>query len=129
MKIKGIKETCLYIEEIDRTEKFYHQLLGLPVYNKIDGKLIFFRAGESMLLCFVNGTTTSQSKLPPHAASGSIHFAFEVAKEEYQNWKNYLESKSIEIEHEQEWKNGLKSFYFRDPDGHLAEILMEGVWD
>ncbi|MBA3901238.1 MAG: VOC family protein [Bacteroidetes bacterium] len=101
----------------------------MPIYNKIDGKLIFFRAGESMLLCFVNGTTDGQSKLPPHFAKGQIHFAFEVASREYDNWKKYLNTKGIKIEHEQDWKNNLKSFYFRDPDGHLVEILMEGVWD
>jgi catechol 2,3-dioxygenase-like lactoylglutathione lyase family enzyme len=129
MHIKGIKETCLYINDIEQTAYFYHRILGLEIYNKIDGKLIFFRAGESMLLCFLNGTTENQSKLPPHYAKGNIHFAFEVHNSEYENWKNYLKNSGIKIEFEQQWKNELMSFYFRDPDMNLVEILMEGVWD
>jgi catechol 2,3-dioxygenase-like lactoylglutathione lyase family enzyme len=127
MKIQRIKETCLYIDDIERTANFYHLMLGLPIYNKIEKKLIFFRAGESMLLCFVNGTTEGQSNLPAHYANGKIHFAFEVANAEYHSWKEKIRN-LMEIEHEQDWKNNLQSFYFRDPDGHLVEILMEGVW-
>jgi catechol 2,3-dioxygenase-like lactoylglutathione lyase family enzyme len=129
MKIKGIKETCLYIEDVDKTEAFYGGILGLELYVKKPGKLIFFRAGEQMLLCFVKGSTIGQSKLPPHYAQGSLHFAFEVSNEDYNLWKEKLLSHDIAIEHEQKWKNNLESFYFRDPDGHLAEILQEGVWD
>jgi hypothetical protein len=37
--------------------------------------------------------------------------------------------KNIRITHEQEWKDGLKSFYFEDPFGHVLEIVPDGIWE
>ena len=31
--------------------------------------------------------------------------------------------------HKATWKDGLKSFYFRDPDRHVVEIVTKGIWD
>jgi catechol 2,3-dioxygenase-like lactoylglutathione lyase family enzyme len=129
MKISSIKETCLYIQSIEKTERFYHGLLGLPVKSKKEENHIFFIAGNSMLLCFIKEVSADQANLPPHYAKGSIHFAFEVMKEDYDAWKEKISGAGIAIEHEEEWRDGLKSFYFRDPDGHLAEILQPGIWD
>ncbi|MDQ3193310.1 MAG: VOC family protein [Bacteroidota bacterium] len=129
MKINQIKETCLYIENLEKTESFYNEIIGLKTHSKAEGKHVFFRAGESMLLCFLKGVTNKQSNLPPHFANGQIHYAFEVDVNEYENCKKKVLSFGIKIEHEQEWKNNLKSFYFRDPDMHLIEILQMGIWD
>ena len=129
MEINRIKETCLYISDLEKSIQFYHGIMGLKIYSKIRGSHVFFKAGESMLLCFLKGVTENQSKLPPHFAIGQIHFAFEVPAKDYDNWKNVLKKKGIPIEHEQDWKNNLKSFYFRDPDEHLVEILQAGIWD
>jgi hypothetical protein len=38
-------------------------------------------------------------------------------------------NKGIDIEHEQEWPGNFKSFYFRDPDKHLLEVVQTGMWD
>jgi len=67
--------------------------------------------------------------VPPHGASGQIHFAFEVRSEEYDHVKSEIIKNDIPIEHEQEWKKGVFSFYFRDPDDNLVEIAQEGIWD
>ncbi|HET6244454.1 MAG: VOC family protein [Bacteroidetes bacterium] len=128
MKINRIKETCLYVKNLESTEKFYTQIIGLVTYSKVVGKHIFFKAGDSMLLCFLKGVTKEQSNLPSHYAEGKIHYAFEVDVDEYENCRNKIKLSHIKIEHEQSWKNNLKSFYFRDPDLHLVEILQAGIW-
>jgi len=35
----------------------------------------------------------------------------------------------IEIEQEVDWNIGMLSFYFRDPDNHLVEIVQAGFWE
>jgi hypothetical protein len=35
----------------------------------------------------------------------------------------------ITLTHEQEWKQGLKSFYFDDPFGNVLEIVPVGIWE
>lgn len=52
MKFLKIKETCLYIRDLERAKKFYHETLELPLISYVEGKHIFFRAGDSVLLCF-----------------------------------------------------------------------------
>jgi catechol 2,3-dioxygenase-like lactoylglutathione lyase family enzyme len=52
MKINGIKETCIYVEDLNEAKRFYHETLGLAVISHVDGKHIFFRAGNSF--CFAS---------------------------------------------------------------------------
>ncbi|WP_375560419.1 VOC family protein [Bernardetia sp. OM2101] len=127
--IQKIKETCLYITDLDKTEEFYHKKLELPIISRKENAFIFFRVGSDVLLCFMNEYAKNQETLPPHFANGKIHFAFEVKTEDYQTWKDKMKELEIKITHEQEWKNNLLSFYFEDPDGHVLEIVSEGIWD
>ncbi|MEQ8362055.1 MAG: VOC family protein [Cyclobacteriaceae bacterium] len=128
MNIKQIKETCIYMPDLKQAHAFYHGLLGLPVISHVEGKHIFFRAGISVLLCFNPEDSRNKKSPPPHFAEGKYHFAFEVPAGEYQNEKQSLISKGIQITDEVEWKNGLKSCYFEDPVGNVLEIVPEGVW-
>lgn len=129
MQIARIKETCLYVSDLDQTEQFYHGRLGLPVISKVAGRHIFFRAGESVLLCFIAAQTEKEAELPPHGARGRIHFAFEVPNDAYAPTLDTVQQKGIAILHEHTWKGGLRSFYFHDPDGHVVEVIEEGLWD
>jgi catechol 2,3-dioxygenase-like lactoylglutathione lyase family enzyme len=129
MTIRKIKETCLYVSDLKRTERFYHEQLGFPVISAVDNRHVFFRAGVSVLLCFNPEKTKEDKHLPPHFGYGKLHLAFEVSPEEYSLWKQKILEQHIEILHEQEWKGELKSFYFHDPDGHVLEIVPEGIWE
>lgn len=128
MQFSHIKETCLYIRDLDAAEAFYHGKLGLPLISKAPGRHIFFRAGASVLLCFVAEATRQEETLPPHYAAGKQHLAFECREGEYEAWKAQLAAAGIPITHEQEWDKGHKSFYFDDPEGHVLEIVQPGMW-
>lgn len=124
-----IKETCLYISDLDLAEKFYHDMLKLPIIAKAQDRHIFFRAGSSVLLCFIPEATKQEETLPPHFASGKQHIAFEVDAKEYAKKKNELRGRGISITHIQQWKDGLESFYFEDPFGHVLEVVPKGIWE
>lgn len=128
MQFNQIKETCLYVQDLDRTEKFYSETLNLKVISRSEGRHVFFKAGTSVLLCFIAEATQLEDNLPAHFGEGNMHIAFEVPKEKYENVKVELKSAGIEIEHEQEWSEEYRSFYFRDPDGHSLEVVPEGMW-
>lgn len=128
MHFSQIKETCLYVQDLDRTEIFYKGKLGLKVIGREEGRHIFFKAGSSVLLCFIADATRREKTLPAHYGEGKMHIAFEIPHEDYQEAKVSIESKGIEIEHEQHWFKDFHSFYFRDPDGHSLEIVPKGMW-
>lgn len=129
IEINKIKETCLYIADLERTKAFYSGKLGFKVIGEVKDRHVFFRAGESVLLCFISEASKKGGHLPPHFGSGQLHLAFEVAKESYADWKQKIERRGIEIEQEYDWGKGFHSFYFRDPDKHLLEIVMAGMWE
>jgi catechol 2,3-dioxygenase-like lactoylglutathione lyase family enzyme len=95
----------------------------------VPGKHIFFRAGNSVLLCFNPADSKLKASPPAHYAEGKQHFAFEVSAAEYLKSKEILQAKGVEIIDEIVWANGKESFYFNDPEGNILEILPEGVWD
>ena len=124
-----IKETCLYIDDLDVAEKFYHQILEMPLISKVDKRHVFFRCGESVLLCFLPEVTKNETSLPPHFAYGKQHLAFEVRKEDYLEIREKLSKKGIMFTHTQDWGNQLSSFYFEDPFGNVLEIVPQGIWE
>ncbi|PSR05972.1 MAG: glyoxalase [Bacteroidetes bacterium SW_10_40_5] len=128
MQFSQIKETCLYVRDLDQSEAFYHGKLGMEVLTKVEGRHVFFQAGSSLLLCFIADATKNDPQLPAHYGYGKMHLAFEVSRGAYENTKQWIQKKGITIEHEQFWHEDFYSFYFRDPDGHSLEVVPEGMW-
>jgi len=129
LQFSQIKETCLYVKDLDATAAFYQGGLGLPVIGRVEGRHIFFRAGSSVLLCFIAAATRQETNLPPHYATGRQHIAFECLPGEYEAWKHKLRQAHIDIIHEASWNKGrFRSCYFHDPDGHVLEIVEPGMW-
>ena len=129
MKVTQIKETCLYISDLDLAEEFYKGILEFPLISKIKDRHIFFRCGSSVLLCFIPEATRNETVLPAHFAEGKQHIAFEVEMEDYQKTKQTIINRGIPIIHTQEWGEGLESIYFADPFGHVLEVVPKGIWE
>jgi catechol 2,3-dioxygenase-like lactoylglutathione lyase family enzyme len=130
MELLRIKETCLYVNDLEGAKTFYHGTLGLPVIDYQAGKHLFLRAGQSVLLLFNPEDSRHKTSPPPHYGNGNQHFAFEVNDQDYENVKEEIRAKGIKIIDEVTWKSGKRSFYFLDPEGNVLEILPEnGLWN
>jgi catechol-2,3-dioxygenase len=130
MKFIKIKETCLYVHDLELAKQFYHGILELPIINHEDGKHIFFRLGTSVLLCFNPEDSKMKLSPPAHFGGGRQHMAFEVPLTDYETAKEELTAKGIKVTEEVTWKSGAKSFYFEDLEGNVLEIVPDkGVWD
>ena len=132
MKINKIIETCIYSSDLKSMKKFYVDILGLLPIEEERDKLIFLKAGKSMLLIFNPAKTSiDNNRLPTHGAMSppsSVHFAMEIKEQDYQDWKKLLSENRISIEKEINWENNAKSLYFRDPAGNLTELITPGGW-
>ncbi len=130
MNFIKIKETCLYVHDLERIKQFYHEVLQLPIIHYELGKHIFFRLGSSVLLCFNPDDSKTKTTPPAHFGGGKQHVAFEVDSVEYASAKEEIKAKGIAIIDEVVWKSGEESFYFEDPEGNILEILPnKGIWD
>lgn len=128
MRIRAIKETCLYITDLDGAENFYSNVLEFNVFSKSKGHHVFFKIGQSMLLLFNPDSSRLKLHPPAHYGGGKQHLAFEVKAGIYNQTKEQLISKGINITDTMVWKNGMESFYFEDPFGNVLEIVPEGIW-
>jgi catechol-2,3-dioxygenase len=132
MKIKKVVETCIYSSDLRSMKNFYAGILGLSIIQEEQDKLIFLKAGKSMLLIFdPMRIRTNNGSLPVHGAltpPSSIHFAMEIEEQEYHASKQLLASNRIIIEKEVTWNSQAKSIYFRDPAGNLVELITPGGW-
>ncbi len=130
MEFQRIKETCLYINDLESAKDFYHTTLGLPVINYVEEKHLFLRVGESVLLLFNPDDSRNKTSPPAHYGGGKQHFAFEINGDDYDAWKQRIADKGITVIDEITWPSGKKSFYFNDPEGNVLEILPpKGIWD
>lgn len=127
-EVKRIKETCLYINDLNQAVVFYHEKLGFELIHYLASKHAFFRVGQSVLLCFNPEDSKNKVSPPPHYATGNQHFAFEVSRADYELVKSKIELLGISISDKLIWKSGQESFYFNDPENNILEIVPEGVW-
>jgi catechol 2,3-dioxygenase-like lactoylglutathione lyase family enzyme len=132
MKISKIVETCIYSSDLDSMKRFYAGVLGMPIVQEEEGKLVFLNAGKNMLLIFnPDRTSVDNDSLPTHGAASppaSVHFAMEIQEDDYSGWKELLAKNGVTIEKEVDWKGAARSLYFRDPAGNLVELITPGEW-
>jgi catechol 2,3-dioxygenase-like lactoylglutathione lyase family enzyme len=128
-EIQAIVETGVYVDDLERAEAFYRDVLGLPVVGRESGRHVFFQVGSSAVLLVFNAAASSKGDvLPGHGASGPSHFALGVPAGSLPAWRKRLAEKGVAIEKEVSWPRGGRSLYFRDPAGNSVEIITPGVW-
>jgi len=124
--LNGVLETALYVDDLDRSARFYEAVFGFEPIVSIDRLIAMSILGKQVLLLFKKGASLDMET--PHDGTGQLHLAFAVAAEELDAWRDHLREQGVAIEAEQVWERGGRSLYFRDPDGHLLEVASPGVW-
>jgi len=132
-KVIRILETCLHVEDVERSARFYEALFGFPRMDFNERFCAFDAGGGTVLLLFRKGGTTEPVRItggviPPHGGSGDLHLAFSIPAEDLSRWEQRLRENEITVESRVRWDRGGNSLYFRDPDHHLVELATPGVW-
>jgi len=132
--VASLLETGLYVANPERSASFYGRLFGFPViFSDGDRLMVLAMPGNSVLLLFRVGASTQPMPspggiIPPHDGHGTTHFAFQAGEGGLAAWESALAAEQIEIESRVQWPKGGTSIYFRDPDGHLVEVVEGDIW-
>lgn len=134
LRTQGVVETALYVDDLARATAFYRDVLGLEGIAGDGMRFQVFDTGaQRVLLLFKRGGTVEPAAvtggvIPPHDGAGPLHVGLAIAGEDYPAWRARLTACGVTIESETHWPRGGRSLYFRDPDGHLVELVTPGIW-
>jgi catechol 2,3-dioxygenase-like lactoylglutathione lyase family enzyme len=125
----GVLETALYADDLHKAEVFYSTVLELELDSKEDGRHLFFKCGQAMLLIFNREVTAIKtSPVPHHGTTGPSHIAFSVDASDLDAWIKQIQSRGVEVEARIDWPAGGRSIYFRDPAGNSLELTTPQIW-
>ncbi len=129
-QINGILETSLYVTHPTKSFEFYRRVFGFELIDtdpkegiSDETRLCAMRAGDRSILLLFKKAATADTNV-----TGAIHVAFGISRADLPAWEAWLSQQGITIELRKTWKYGGEALYFRDPDGHLLEVVTPGVW-
>ena len=122
---RGLHHTALISGDVERTIRFYQDLLEFPLTELIDNRdypgssHFFFDIGNGNLLAFFDFPGLD---VGPYAEvlGGLHHVAISVEPERWRHLKGRLEAQGVPHEVHSE-----VSVYFRDPDGARLELIAD----
>ena len=125
VKPKQLGHLVLRVRDVERSEAFYQDVLGLHTTNKRGGMMVFMSAGDdsSHELALMN--VGADAPGPEQNRVGLYHFAWEMESfEDLQQLYKELKQKDVNVggigDH------GISiGVYFFDPDGNEIEAFYE----
>ncbi len=132
--VHQIVESSLYVGDLDRSAQFYENLLGFRPVFRSDRLCAMSVSDKQVLLLFKRGASATATEgsggtVPGHDAQGNLHVAFSISANALDDWRRWLGESNVAVESTVTWSRGGTSLYFRDPDGHVIELVTPGTWE
>lgn len=118
--ILGLRHVALNVRDVQKSVAFYRNVLGMHVEWEPDPDNVYLTSGSDNLAIH---------KLPEGAAPSAVqnvhHIGFIVARlQDVDAVAAAVEAWGIDLVHPlKTHRDGARSFYFRDPDGILIQVL------
>jgi catechol 2,3-dioxygenase-like lactoylglutathione lyase family enzyme len=121
IKTQGVLHFTIPVKDLDRSEKFYKEILGMQRVRRND-HMVFMQSNDDNFVL-----TYSENPVDPNRdEKHDIHSAFRVTPDEYDRAKEFLREKGIPLIKEEDRNKGTfqgRSAYFHDPDRNVIEIM------
>jgi catechol 2,3-dioxygenase-like lactoylglutathione lyase family enzyme len=115
----------LVVEDIERSKKFYQDVLGASLYRQYGGTSLVFRFNTAWLLVVTGGGPTKDKPEVVFTAPEDINrasHAMTIRVPDCTAAYETLKARGAEfLTPPVNWGSEIRAF-FRDPDGHLFEI-------
>ena len=122
---RGLHHTALISSDVERTIRFYQDLLGFPLTELIENRdypgssHFFFDIGNGNLLAFFDFPGLDVGAYA-EVLGGLHHLAISVEPDRWEHLKEKLTAAGVDYQSE----SGT-SIYFRDPDGVRLELIAD----
>jgi catechol 2,3-dioxygenase-like lactoylglutathione lyase family enzyme len=119
MQLEGIDHVAMGVRDVDRSAKWYIDVLGFKQLHKgmWNGVPTFIGKGNTGIALF---PASQEVKTSAHREVRMLHLAFRADRENFLVAQSELQKRGIKFEFQDH--EIAQSIYFRDPDGHQLEI-------
>jgi catechol-2,3-dioxygenase len=127
MVIRGLGEIALRVNELDAMQRFYEQVIRLPLLQRFPNAA-FFKiaegyAGHTQVLALFDRSQNVGQQRPEVATSTVDHIAFEIPLADFAGERERLEALGLPVETaEHAWVHW-RSLYVTDPEGNQVELV------
>jgi catechol 2,3-dioxygenase-like lactoylglutathione lyase family enzyme len=121
MELEGIDHVAVGVRDIERSAKWYTEVLGFErLYEGAwDGVPTFVGKGKTGIALFP-ASPDAKSAASTHRDLRLLHLAFRADRENFLTAQRELEKRGIKFQFQDHEIS--HSIYFNDPDGHQLEI-------
>ena len=125
--VRGLGEIAFRVNNLDATQKFYEEVIGLPLMTRVPNCAFFKIAegygGHTQVLALFD-RSGSPSYRGTNAATSTIdHIAFEIPLADFADELKRLEALGLRVETtEHAWAHW-RSLYVNDPEGNQVEFV------
>jgi glyoxylase I family protein len=124
VEIKGVAHFSIPVSDVDKSVKFYTDIVGCKFLSSLPDKSITFLDAAGVCVLLIRRPAPIH-KGPPEMSDG-VHHAFIVAADQYEAALDHLRANNIEIFFTEDRPKGTIAgprAYFRDPDGTPLEFI------
>jgi catechol 2,3-dioxygenase-like lactoylglutathione lyase family enzyme len=118
--VTGVSELVLEVADLERAERFYADVLGLPVVERwTEREAVWLMVGDRTRI----GLWTPQVGLAGGRGGTHVHFAMHVAPDAYDAAVAALRERGQDVEeHNFPAYDESRAAYVTDPDGNVVEL-------
>ncbi|MDQ3779731.1 MAG: VOC family protein [Chloroflexota bacterium] len=128
----GLFEMVLEVADLAASERFYREVLGLPLANRWDDERpgLFLSLGGESFLGLWPRETGGERAIHQGRGGAHVHFAIRLPLGTLDAAQARLEALGLEVEADWEFGNGNRAIYLDDPDGNVVELTERTtLWD
>jgi catechol-2,3-dioxygenase len=125
--VRGLGEIVFRVNNLDAMQKFYEEIIGLPLMTRVPNCAFFKIAdgydGYTQVLALFDRSQSPGYRGTDAATSTIDHIAFEIPLANFADERKRLESFGLQVETaEHAWVHW-RSLYVSDPEGNQVELV------
>jgi glyoxylase I family protein len=123
-EIKGVAHFSIPVSDVDRSVKFYTEIVGCKFLGQRPDKGITFLDAGGVCVLLIKKPAPIIKGSPD--MSDGVHHAFMLDANAYQREVDGLRAKGVDVFFEEDRRGGTidgPRAYFRDPDGTVLEYI------
>ena len=125
--VRGLGEIALSVNNLDAMQKFYEEVIGLPLMTRVPNCAFFKIAdgygGHTQVLALFDRSQSPGYRATDAATSTIDHIAFEIPLDDFAGELKRLKGLGLQVETaEHAWVHW-RSLYVTDPESNQVELV------